>query len=66
MNDGEYHITYSYVDNSANAYPPGCFGPLTGASVAEIAVTTTVPPYAGPPVNYRTMTTEVYGSSKLI
>lgn len=64
MNDGEYHITYSYIDNSANQFPPGVFGNLAGTAVAETAATIVAPIKAGPAVQYRTMTTEVYGSSK--
>lgn len=64
MTDGEYHITYSFVDNSANEFPPGVFGNLAGTTVAETLTTIVAPIKAGPPVQYRTMTTEVYGSSK--
>jgi len=40
MNDGEFHITYSYVDTSV--WLPGSFGtPLTGAA-AEAAFFTPV------------------------
>lgn len=60
MNDGEFHITYSYIDNSANAFPPGYFDPAPGTA----GIVGTAGEAAAAPVQFRTMTTEVYGLSK--
>lgn len=44
MNDGEFFITYSYIDNSANAFPPGIFGNFPGVNeAAEMIPTTGIP-----------------------
>ncbi len=53
MNDGEFHITYSYIDTSIVL--PGTTL-VTGNEAYN---------YAGAP-QFRTMTTETYGKSKFL